>query len=217
MLKLTRFSAIVLILLSSLQLACEGNATKKSEPVDLTMEELAWFAPYHPTAVTKIVHTIPDALLLELDITVGNTTFWSLHDAEGTLLAYARQIADPLVCGSGKCKAIRFFLLFDPQVRYTHIFHPAGKSGDFYKGIEGDPDNDELFTAADWEFLRALLLNPPTKLVEAESTDVIVDAVSTATYENYWDVVIRQAAYTTHIVLHHLLRSVDLIQSQISE
>ncbi len=197
--------------------ACDNGKKTTSAYITLTAEELTWFGTYHPTAVTKIVHEIPADLLSELDTTMGNTTFWSLYDAENTLLGYARQIGDPLDCASGKCKAIRFFLMFDTNLNYSAVFHPVGKSGDFYKGVEGDPEADQLFTAADLEFLHALLLDPPAKLLEAESTDVIVDAVTTATYEPYWDVVVRQAAYTTYKVLHHMITSRELLQSQLTQ
>jgi hypothetical protein len=208
--------AISLICSAFVAAGCDEK-TVKSEHVDLTSEELGWFSATHPSAATRIVHTIPGDLLSELDLAMGNTTFWSLYDAQKILLGHARQIGDPLDCSSGKCKAIRFFLLFDTNLNYTDVFHPAGKSGDFYKGVEGDPEADQLFTAADWEFLHSLLLDPPALLLEAESTAVIVDAVSTATYENYWDVVVRQAAYTTYVVLHHMITSRDLIQGQVAE
>ena len=65
--------------------------------------------------------------------------------------------------------------------------------------------------------MHALLLDPPAKLLEAESTNVIVDAVTTATFEPYWDVVVRQAAYTTYKVLHHMVTSRELLQSQLAE
>ncbi|PKN47196.1 MAG: hypothetical protein CVU59_03685 [Deltaproteobacteria bacterium HGW-Deltaproteobacteria-17] len=208
----------ILLVLSALgSVACDNTKTEVSPHIALTVEEVAWFSPYHPTAATKIVHTIPADLLSELDTTMGNTTFLALYDAEKTLLGYARQIGDPLDCSSGKCKAIRFFLMFDTNLNYSAVFHPAGKSGDFYKGIEGDLENDTLFTADDLEFLHALLLDPPAKLLEAESTDVIVDALSTATFEPYWDVVVRQAAYTTYAVLHHMVNSRVLMQSQVVE
>lgn len=207
---------LLLFLAASLLSACDEKA-KTSDHVPLTEEELGWFSPHHPTAVSKIVHGIPVELLSEQDVTMGNTTFLALYDAGKTLLGYARQIGDPLSCASGKCKAIRFFLLFDPGLDYTAVFHPAGKSGDFYKGVEGDPEADELFTQDDREFLHSLLLDPPTKLLEAESADVIVDAVSTATYEDFWDVVVRQAAYTTYYVLRHMINSRDLMQGLVAE
>ncbi|PKN21447.1 MAG: hypothetical protein CVU65_16815 [Deltaproteobacteria bacterium HGW-Deltaproteobacteria-22] len=209
--------AILLVVSALGSFACDNTKTEKSPHIALTVEEAAWFAPYHPTAVTKIVHTIPGDLLSELDTTMGNTTFLALYDVEKTLLGYARQIGDPLDCSSGKCKAIRFFLMFDTNLNYSAIFHPAGKSGDFYKGVEGDPEADVLFTTDDLEFMNALLLDPPAKLLEAESTAVIVDAVTTATFEPYWDVVVRQAAYTTYAVLHHMVTSRVLMQSQVVE
>ncbi len=191
---------------------CDDKA-KTSDQVALTAEELAWFSPYHPTAVGKVVHVIPDAMLSQKDRDMKNDTFWALYDAQKNLLAYARLIGDPLSCASGKCKAIRFFLLFDPNLNYTHVFHPAGKSGDFFKGIEGDLEHDTPFTPEDLELLHALLLDPPTSLLEAESVDQIVDAVTTATYEAYWDDVVRQAAYTTYYVLHHMISSREYMQA----
>lgn len=187
--------------------------TKKSDQIALNAEELAWFEPYYPLAVSKIVHTIPTEMLSQKDRDMNNDHFWALYDAQKNLLAYARLIGDPLSCASGKCKAIRFFLLFDPNLNYTHIFHPAGKSGDFFKGIEGDFENDTPFTAEDWELLHSLLLDPPTSLLEAENVDQIVDAVTTATYEPYWDDVVRQAAYTTYYVLHHMVTSREYMQA----
>ncbi len=207
---------LTLTLLSFAFAACDDKA-EPSDRVALTDEETAWFAAYHPTATHKIIHEIPVDLLSEKDVTMGNTTFWSLLDEGKTLLGYARLIGDPLSCASGKCKAIKFFLLFDTNLNYSAVFHPAGRSGDFYKGVEGDPEADVLFTAADLEFLHDLLLDPPTKLLEAESTDVIVDAVTTATYEEYWDVVVRQAAYTTYYVLQHMVTSRELMQGLITE
>lgn len=192
--------------------ACDDKS-KSTGPEALTPEELAWFAPYYPSAVSKVVHVIPDELLSQKDRDMKNDNFWALYDAQKNLLAYARLIGDPLSCASGKCKAIRFFLLFDPSLNYTHVFHPAGKSGDFFKGIEGDFENDTPFTPEDWELLHALLLDPPTSLLEAESVDQIVDAVTTATYEAYWGDVVRQAAYTTYYVLHHMVSSREYMQA----
>jgi len=197
--------------------ACDNSKPEVSAHITLTAEELTWFSSYHPTAVTKIEHAMPTDLLSELDVTMGNTTFLSLYDEEKNLLGYARQIGDPLDCSTGKCKAIRFFLLFDTNLNYSSVFHPTGKSGDFYKGVEGDPEGDQLFSSDDLEFMHALLLDPPAKLLEAESTNVIVDAVTTATFEPYWDVVVRQAAYTTYKVLHHMVTSRELLQSQLAE
>lgn len=207
---------LLLILLAAGLSACDDKA-KTSDHVALSDEELGWFGPHHPTAATKIIHSIPLELLSEQDVTMGNTTFLALYDTSKTLLGYARQIGDPLSCSSGKCKAIRFFLLFDTGMDYTAVFHPAGKSGDFYKGVEGDPEGDELFTQDDRELLHTLLLDPPTKLLEAESADVIVDAVSTATYEDYWDVVVRQAAYTTYYVLRHMVHSREVMQDLVTD
>jgi len=206
----------MLILLFFAFTACDDK-TETSDRVALTEEETAWFAAYHPTATHKIVHDIPVDLLSEKDVTMGNTTFWSLHDEGKSLLGYARLIGDPLSCASGKCKAIKFFLLFDTNLNYSSVFHPAGKSGDFYKGVEGDPEADELFTQADLELLHSLLLDPPAKLLEVGSTDELVDAVTTATYEEFWDVVVRQAAYTTYYVLQHMVTSRELMQGLITE
>lgn len=187
--------------------------TKKSDQIELNAEELAWFEPYYPLAVSKIVYTIPTEMLSQKDRDMKNDHFWALYDAQKNLLAYARLIGDPLSCASGKCKAIRFFLLFDPNLNYTHIFHPAGKSGDFFKGIEGDFENDTPFTAEDWALLHSLLFDPPTSLLEVENVNQIVDAVTTATYEPYWDDVVRQAAYTTYYVLHHMVTSREYMQT----
>jgi hypothetical protein len=208
--------SLLILLSASLLFSCDDKA-KTSDHVPLTEEELGWFEPYHPTAVSKIVHGIPLEMLSEQDVTMGNTTFWALYDSGKVLLGSARQIGDPLSCSSGKCKAIRFFLLFDTGFNYSAVFHPEGKSGDFYKGVEGDPEGDELFTQDDREFLHTLLLDPPTKLLEAESADVIVDATTTATYEDYWDVVVRQAAYTTYYVLLHMVHSREVMQGLVTE
>jgi len=207
---------LMLILISLAFAACDDK-TKTTDRVPLTEEETAWFTAYHPTATHRIIHQIPVDLLSEKDVTMGNTTFWSLYDAEKTLLGYARLIGDPLSCASGKCKAIKFFLLFDTNLDYSAVFHPAGKSGDFYKGVEGDLEADELFTQADLELLHSLLLDPPAKLLEVGSTDELVDAETTATYEDYWDVVVRQAAYTTYYVLQHMVTSRELMQGLVTE
>ena len=58
-------------------------------------------------------------------------------------------------------------------------------------------------------------MDPPALLLEAESSAQIVDAVSTATFEEYWDVVVRQAAYTTYRVIWHMITSRELIQAQV--
>ena len=215
--RLVHFFLAFLLVFQLFAVAGCDEKTEKSAHVLLTSEESVWFAPHFSGSTYRIDHAIPLDLLSELDVLLGNTGFWSLYDESKNLLGYARQIADPLDCSSGKCKAIRFFVLFDVHLNYTAVFHPEGKSGDFYKGVEGDLEADELFTPADWEFLHSLLLDPPTLLLEAEDTGVIVDAVTTATYEAYWDVVVRQAAYTTYTVLHHMITSRELIQGQVAE
>jgi hypothetical protein len=223
-------------------LGCDDPKDKVSYE-ELNVEENEWFLPHLPAAKYKIAHIIPEQYLFEHDVEFLNTEYLEFYDENKVLIGFGRKVATEVGCEGGQCKPIRFYIMFDDQGEYISVFHPEGRIGDgeFYKGIECVPGiqstcpvdyicdatglsctndasqmiDDELFTNDDLLFLHNTLLNPPTLLVDATETSVIVDATTTATYSVFENIVVKEAAYSTYTVLMYMLTTQELIKSLI--
>ena len=202
---------LAIFLFTFLLVSCDDSSEQNSL-TPLTTEEIGWFSNYVPGVTQKKVYQIPSNMLREADPSYGNTEFEALYDDSGNLLGYARQVASDVACATGQCSAIRFFLIYNSEANFSVIFHPEGKSGNFYKGLDTyEEGKEEPFTAEDWNTLNSILSDPPSKLLSASDENDIVDATSTATYDEYKDYVVRYAAYTTYLTLTYMIDTKDII------
>ena len=206
-------SLVALPLLS----ACDDDGGGASY-VTLTATEKSDLATSMPLAEKRMEHEISEALMEEEGPYVlnGSTVISSLYDAEGALLGYMRLVNTGVGCHDGACAAIKFVLVFDTDLEYVHVFHPSDQvGGDFFKGLDNNTTDSELFTDTDWETLYSILADPPAVLLALTDRLDMVDATTGATFEEYQGSVVHNAAYTTYSVLTYILHTREIIQTEL--
>jgi len=189
-------------------LGCGDGSQQAPLVADLTAlvdEEQALLSAYFPGAVYQTRMDIPVDQLSSHDIEHGNVFVVGFYDERAKTLGFMRTIFTPVACVAGACAAIRFSLLYAPDLIAFEVFNPPDTEHVFRKYAGEDYLE---FSEADHDKLRSLIVDPPAILVELPSEEDLVEDIyaTAATQLEYQDAVVQGAAFTSYVVMS---RSID--------
>ncbi len=150
----------------------------------------------------KAVALRTDTLLFELSDTIPNKSIIIYSDQNGYPLKYSRNIVTA-VCMDGECRRVSINLYWNVCGRYLGF--------DFPKGEFLEKNKNDRFKATEYDRLHEILSDANSPLasytikelvLEKDSSEREVDAVSSATTETVLDHIVEGAVYTTHTLWH---------------
>lgn len=155
--------------------------------VEVTGARADYYRGIVPVAQRFVEKKIPASMLSTAD--AGNESYVIAYAADGQIAAYMRDFVGPVSpkheCS---CDPLKITLVFDPALAFTRVVDvdPLHKLGHV------------PLTPEEHARMEELARDPPEALMQAASTDDLVDAVTGATKTAYAEVVVTQAALTTH-------------------
>lgn len=183
---------------------------------DLPARDLEIYGQKLTDAACGNAIALPEALIGEDDVELGNTRLADLYDGGGQLIAHARPVFTPIDCVAGVCEAIRFVLLFEPDGTFLDVFHPEGTPNKLKKYWQDDYlDFDET----DMALLRAQCASPPSILVQAADNDALVQGTnaSAPTLPEYQPYVVRGAAFTVYTIVQYTIDTQEVLTALAEE
>ncbi len=181
-----------------------GDAPDELCARPISEEDLSVYRGYFPDAECGSEVTIPDAYLLTEDEELGNVDVVLFYGADGSVLGQVRRVFTPVYCTADVCEAILFMLVLEADTTFLDILHGDGVR---YKLKKYWEDLYLTFTDEDMTLLKEQLADPPPVLLEASSTDALVEGThgTAPTLPEYQPFVVRGAAFTCYVILEYLV------------